>query len=262
MDDGYQALLSFFRTNDRCAIAFSGGVDSTLLLHAALTADADVRAYYIRSIFQPAWEYEDAVLYAKAMDVPFTVLSLDMLAYPKIIQNNKKRCYYCKHAILTCLISRARSDGYPLLLDGTNASDDMNDRPGMQALDELSIISPLRLCGLTKNEIYSLSSKFGLPSASKPAYSCLATRIPYGRAINSDLLSRVESAEKLLFSYGFSDFRVRLEGEDALLQFSQVDRERFYQQRDTLVPKLQAWFYEIQVDVDLRKGTGVWTNGN
>lgn len=248
MNSDHIKLQTFFRDHPRCAIAFSGGADSTFLLHAALDAGADVRAYYVKSAFQPAWEQEDAVRFAAAMGAKLTVLDADVLSFPAIAKNDEQRCYHCKRTILTRIIDQAAADGYPVLLDGTNASDEEGDRPGMRALGELGVLSPLRLSGLTKADIRRLSREQGLPSADKPAYACLATRIPTGRAITQDLLTRVEEAENFLFVSGFMDFRLRVRGENALLQLRACQHDAFYQRREELVIKLQNWFRDVSVD--------------
>ena len=144
-------LETFFRQVPKAAAAFSGGTDSALLLWAAKEYGCDVGAYYVKTPFQPRFEYEDACRLARELDVPLTVVELDILAVPEAAANGPQRCYHCKRALFTGLWEAARRDGYPVLLDGTNASDDAGDRPGMRALRELEVRSPLRECGLTKD---------------------------------------------------------------------------------------------------------------
>ena len=146
-------LEQFFKEVPRAALAFSGGTDSALLLWAAKTYGCDVRAYYVNTVFQPAFELADAQKLAKELEVPMTVVEADVLAVPEAAVNGPRRCYYCKKALFTTLWKRAAEDGYTVLLDGTNASDDAGDRPGMQALRELEVRSPLRECGITKDEV-------------------------------------------------------------------------------------------------------------
>jgi uncharacterized protein len=203
-------LLDFFNHNPRIAVAFSGGVDSSYLLFAAKTAGCNVRAYFIKSQFQPEFELDDAKRLADTLGIPLVIETLDVLNVPNIVQNPTNRCYYCKSAILLKLWELARADGIEVLCDGTNADDDENDRPGMQALREQVIVSPLRDCGLTKADIRRLSRQAGLFTHEKPAYACLATRIPTGVKITAELLAKIERAENILFGMGFSDFRVRV----------------------------------------------------
>lgn len=199
-------LQDFFKAHPKAAIAFSGGVDSAYLLHAAKEAGCDVKPYFVKTPFQPAFELEDA----KKLAPDLTVLELDILKWKKIEKNEKNRCYFCKKQLLTCLKRQAKNDGYEEIWDGTNASDQADDRPGMKALEELAVLSPLRLCGLSKEEIRRLSKEAGLFTWDKPAYACLATRIPTGTAIDRETLQKVEGAEAALRQLGYTDLRVRV----------------------------------------------------
>lgn len=211
-------IQEFFQNNPIAAIAFSGGVDSAWLLHEAATYAERTAAYFVKTPFQPDFELEDAQETAQKIGVPLTVLDFNILTVPEAAANPPDRCYYCKHALFTRLLDRAHADGFPLVLDGSNASDDAGDRPGMRALRELGIRSPLRECGVTKSDIRRLSREAGLPVWDKPSYACLATRIPTGTAITAKDLHRVAEGEAALMKLGLSDFRLRLRGEDALLQ--------------------------------------------
>ena len=166
-------LKEFFRQHPKAAIAFSGGVDSSYLLYAALQCGADVRAYYVKGAFQPQFELDDAQRLARDIHAPMTVLRADVLRDETVTANPANRCYYCKKVVFSSIAQAALADGYTVLLDGTNASDDAGDRPGMRALQELQVLSPLRLCGLTKPEIRRLSKEARLFTWDKPAYACL-----------------------------------------------------------------------------------------
>ena len=205
----HMKLYEFFEANPRIAVAFSGGADSSYLLFAAKAANVEVRAYYVKSQFQPQFEYDDAVRLADSLGVPLTVEKLDILSCASIAENPPDRCYFCKKAILTRLLELARADGFPVLCDGTNYDDDEADRAGARALRELGVRSPLRECGLTKGMIRKLSKEAGLFTHDKPAYACLATRIPAGTVITGQALEKVERSENALFDMGFTDFRVR-----------------------------------------------------
>ena len=135
---GDMTLSRFFRENPRAALGFSGGVDSAYLLYAALTAGAQVKAYYVKSPFQPRFELEDARRLAEELGADWEVLEGDPLADPQVAENPPNRCYFCKRMIFGRIAEAARRDGFSLLLDGTNASDDDGDRPGIRALRELS----------------------------------------------------------------------------------------------------------------------------
>ena len=203
-------LSDFFRGHPKAALAFSGGTDSALLLWAAREYGCTVTAYYGKTAFQPEFEYRDALRLARELEAPMVTVEADILAVPGAAANGPERCYHCKRALFTRLWEAARRDGHTLLLDGTNASDDAGDRPGMRALRELEVRSPLRECGLTKAEVRRLSQEAGLFTWDKPAYACLATRIPTGTPIVREDLEKVEGAESALHALGFRDFRVRL----------------------------------------------------
>ena len=245
-------LEQFFQENPRCALGFSGGVDSAYLLYAGVKAGADIRPYFIKTAFQPSFELADAKRLAAGLGAEVTVLELDALADPRVAANPADRCYYCKQNLFRTLKERAIADGYPVLLDGTNASDEAGDRPGMRALAELSVRSPLRECGLTKAEIRACSREAGLFTWDKPAYACLATRVPAGEAITADLLARVEGAEDALFRLGYTDFRVRVFHSAARLQLPRGQMERAVREAETIQAALKPYFTPILLDLEGR----------
>lgn len=245
-------LISFFRQNPRAALAFSGGVDSAYLLYAAARYGAQVQAYYVKSPFQPQFELEDARRLSGELKVPMKIIEIPILENPVIASNPWDRCYYCKTAIFQAVSRAAREDGFPVLLDGTNASDEEGDRPGMRALRELAVRSPLRECGLTKEEIRRLSREAGLFTWNKPAYACLATRIPVGEEITVEKLSAVEKAEDYLFSLGFTDFRVRRIGHGARLQFPGCQLEKALEYREKIVRELKKYYDMVLLDLETR----------
>ena len=245
-------LEQFFQENPRCALGFSGGVDSAYLLYAGVKAGADIRPYFIKTVFQPAFELADAQKLAEGLGVEVTVLELDALADPRVAANPADRCYFCKQNLFRTLKERAIADGYPVLLDGTNASDEAGDRPGMRALAELSVRSPLRECGLTKAEIRARSREAGLFTWDKPAYACLATRVPAGETITADLLARVEGAEDALFRLGYTDFRVRVFHSAARLQLPRGQMERAVREAETIQAALKPYFTPILLDLEGR----------
>ena len=242
-------LKEFFDQNPRAAVAFSGGTDSALVLWAASRYGQEVRAYYVHTVFQPAFELADAKKLAAELEVPLTVVEKDVLAVPEAAANGPRRCYYCKRALFTALWQRARADGYTVLLDGTNASDDAGDRPGMQALKELEVRSPLRECGLTKDQVRQMSKEAGLFTWDKPAYVCLATRVPTGTAITAEALARVERGENALFQLGFTDFRVRLLRDAARIQVPADQMEKAAAMHDEINRALGADFSAVLLDL-------------
>lgn len=222
-------LKEFFEKYPRVALGFSGGVDSAYLLYAGRKYGADIRPYFIKTAFQPEFELRDAIRLTEELGIELTVVEYDILAETRVIQNPSDRCYYCKSALFRTLRRQALKDGYEILLDGTNASDEASDRPGMKAVRELKVLSPLRDCGLTKNEIRKLSREAGLFTWEKPSYACLATRIPTGVPINGTLLTRIERGEEALAVLGFSDFRIRLFHDAARLQIPEKQFEMLFQ---------------------------------
>ena len=247
-------LEEFFRDCPRAALAFSGGTDSAFLFWAAKEYGCDVHAYYIKTAFQPEFELRDARRLAEQLGLPMTVVDLDVLAVPGAAANGPERCYYCKQALFTALWKRARADGYTVLLDGTNASDDAGDRPGMRALRELEVRSPLRECGLTKVQVRQLSRDAGLFTWDKPAYACLATRVPTGTPITQEALQKVERAEDAMMRLGFSDFRVRLTKDgSARLQLTADQIADAVQRRSEILSALGEDFPAVLLDLQPRR---------
>lgn len=207
----YNRLLSRLKALSRAAVAFSGGTDSAFLLFAAREAlgAENVLALTADSAFFPREEAEGARALAANLGIRQVTVSVDPLSDPLIRQNPPDRCYHCKKRLLSVLKQRAQAEGFPCLLDGSNADDAGDYRPGAKAVRELQIISPLQEVGLTKAEIRALSKEHGLATWEKPASACLASRIPYGEPLTIEALRRVEQAEAFLRSLGFSQLRVR-----------------------------------------------------
>ena len=241
-------LQDFFAAHPRCALAFSGGVDSSYLLYAGLRWAEELGVYFVKSAFQPEFERRDALRLAEELNARVTVLEADVLSCAEVTANPPDRCYYCKRVIMSTIKAAAKADGFDLVLDGTNASDDISDRPGFKALGEEGVLSPLRLCGLTKARIRELSHQAGLFTWNKPAYACLATRVKTGETITAETLRAVEASEDALFALGFTDFRVRTSQGSARLQFVPEQlpeaQRRFDEIRDRLTP------YFTQIDID------------
>lgn len=241
-------LAEFFAAYPDCAVAFSGGIDSAWLLHEALRYGRRTRAYFVRTPFQPAFELQDAQATAAALGAELTVLDADVLALPAVAENPENRCYHCKRFLFTALQAQAKKDGFPLVLDGSNASDDAGDRPGMAALRELGVRSPLRECGLTKSDIRTQARAAGIALWDKPSYACLATRIPSGTPITREDLQRVEAGEGLLFRLGFTDFRLRLREQYALLQVQEDEMGKAQHQLPDIRRQLAPYFAQVELD--------------
>lgn len=248
-------LQQFFAQVPKAALAFSGGTDSAFLMWASRQYSCALRAYYIKTAFQPAFELADARRLAEELGVPMTVVELDVLSVPEAAENGPRRCYYCKKALFTRLRQAAAADGYTVLIDGTNASDDAGDRPGMAALRELEVRSPLRECGITKAEVRRLSKEAGLFTWDKPAYACLATRIPTGTAVTAEMLTRVENAESALAGLGFVDFRVRVADGAARLQVTGDQMPMVLEKREEILKALAPDFSAVTLDLAPRRAS-------
>ena len=247
-------LKDFFKTHKKVAVALSGGIDSAYLMYAAKKYGAEVSGYFVKSEFVPDFEAEDVLSVAEEIGVPVKVLELSVLNLRDITKNDSDRCYFCKKAMLEKIIKAAELDGFDVILEGTNASDDVSDRPGFRAIGELSAISPLKICGLTKEEIRKLSKKAGISIWNKPSYSCLATRVAKGMEITKEKLSKLEEAERFLFSLGFSDFRVRLSGENsARLELNIRDKALFEKHKKEVTGKLDTLFSSVTFDTEARR---------
>lgn len=241
-------LKEFFESNRRIAIAFSGGVDSAYLLAEAVRYGAEVKAYYVKSAFQPEFEREDARRLAKHIGVEMKEIEANVLSDERITSNPTDRCYYCKQRIMGAITQAAKSDGFDIVCDGTNASDDISDRPGFRALAEFGIRSPLKECGITKADLRLAARELGLDVWDKPAYACLATRIAHGEEITEEKLRKTEKAEGILHDMGFRDFRVRMRGDDALVQIERSQHAEALSRRDEIVSTLGELYDSVTID--------------
>lgn len=245
-------LSEFFQKYPKVALAFSGGVDSAYLLYAAIKENAEVQAYYVKSSFQPQFELEDAKRLVEQLHARYKILDLDVLSDARIAKNPADRCYYCKKRIFEAILDAARQDGFSVLIDGTNASDDAGDRPGMRALRELSVHSPLRECGITKEEVRKRSKEAGLFTWDKPAYACLATRIPSGTGLTERALRVTETAEAYLSSLGFTDFRIRMLDNAAKIQIPEEQFTKMFAMREKVTDELKKYYDAVLLDMEAR----------
>ena len=245
-------LEEFFKEYTKVAIAFSGGCDSAYLTYAALKYAREVKAYYVKTAFQPEFELEDALKFAKEYALDLSVIECDILYVQDVANNPSNRCYFCKNQIFGKILGKANEDGYTTILDGTNASDDASDRPGMKALEEMKVISPLRLAGLSKSDIRALSREAGLFTWDKPAYACLATRVPEGSQITKEILEKTEKAEAYLASLGLTNFRVRYRDGDALIQIAEGQQDLYEQNKDKIEAELGQHYVNLKLDEKLR----------
>lgn len=231
-------------------MAFSGGTDSAYLMYAACKSGADITTYFVKSQFQPAFELENAKRLAVELGCPLRILELDVLSSCEIATNTAERCYYCKKRMFEAITAAAKTDGYTAIIDGTNASDDASDRPGMRVLPELNIVSPLKLCGITKADVRKYSEEAGLWTFNMPSYSCLATRIKTGEAITEQKLKAVEDCEHYLRSLGLRNLRLRVSDNDAMLELRSDDGLIVENNKSDIKKYLARYFKNIDLGVE------------
>ncbi len=213
-EKAYSNLQNYLSTLESAAVAFSGGVDSTLLLYIASTIPGlKLTAYTIKNVLITEEELSAAISIAKKYGIDHHIINIDILSFNRITENSPERCYHCKTVILNKIISAAAENGITKILEGSHSGDLKDYRPGLRAIQELGVISPLKESGFDKNKIYELSAYMNLPTSEKESYPCLATRIPYGTSLTTELLKKAELAEKILTSFGFRQIRARIHGE-------------------------------------------------
>jgi len=192
---GTESFEEFCQKHPKVALAFSGGCDSSYLLAALLEKGVEVKAYLVLSAFLYPFEREDALRVASELSADLEIIEADVLSEEEVCANEPDRCYRCKRFIFGTIQDHMKKDGFTVLVDGTNADDDPSRRPGFQALAELGVLSPLRLAGLTKEEVREASQKRSLFTWDKPNFSCLATKIEQGTPITDTRLLEVLESE-------------------------------------------------------------------
>lgn len=253
-DGKMESLLTSLRGLDGLAVAFSGGVDSTFLLATAKQVGLrPVLAITVSSFLIPGIEIKGAKDTASKLDVKHICVDLGEIADPELLANPSDRCYICKKNVFSQIISTARKHGISNIADGTNTDDLKDFRPGMRAIAELKVISPLAEMGWSKAEIREQSRIVGLDTWDKPSSPCLATRIPYGTPITAAALSMIEQAEGVLARNGFAQCRVRFFGHTAKIEVPENEISRLVSSglRENIVSELRrTGFLYVTLDLE------------
>jgi uncharacterized protein len=253
MQKKLEKLKAYIASMESAAVAFSGGVDSTFLATAAhQVLGRNMVAVTVVSSIIPRLEKKMAVEYAGKAGIPHTVLELDALTIPELRDNVVDRCYYCKKVIFSRIKETAAEKGLKNVFDGTNVDDRGDYRPGIRALEELGIISPLKECGFKKEDVRELSREMKLPTWDLPSMACLASRFPYGTVITEQKLKTVDRAEDFLREHGLEVVRVRHLGDTARIETNADSIPRFLNEsfRRTVIKKLRSLGF-IYIDLDL-----------
>ena len=235
IQDKYEKLIENLTSLKRLAVAFSGGVDSTFLLKAARQAlGGNLLAITAKSPLFPANELMETKSFCRKEGIRHIVLDFDPFAIDGFVSNPPDRCYHCKKNLFTAFLEICSKEGFPSLAEGSNMDDLGDYRPGMKAVSELGILSPLKEAELKKEEIRLLSEMLGLKSGRKASFACLASRFEYGQTIDRERLAMVEKGEDYLRRLGFWQFRVRLHGRLARIEVPAEDFDRVFAHREDI----------------------------
>ncbi len=248
-----ERLFSHLKALNSAAVAFSGGVDSSLLLYTAHEALGEqALAVTVACAFTPERETDSAREFCEKYGIRQITVTINPLDTKEIRENPKDRCYYCKRVLLGAAVKAAEDNGITAVLDGTNADDTGDFRPGMRAVQELGVKSPLKELGFTKADIRELAKNKGLSVWDKPADACLATRIAYDEEITAEKLDMIDKSEQLLRSLGFFGVRVRCFGGIAVIESQPSDIQRLADMdiRDVICDKFTSYGFK-RVTVDL-----------
>jgi uncharacterized protein len=252
MDDRLVRLKNVIQKYHSAVIAFSGGVDSTLLSKVAGEAlEKRVLLITASSSTYPIAELEEAKALAASMGLPHRVIVSEETEIEGFADNSPNRCYYCKRELFSKIKAIAEQEGFEAVFEGANVDDRSDYRPGKKAIKELGIISPLNEAELTKKDIREMSRSFGLPTAEKPSYACLASRFPYGEKITIPKLTRVDKAEQSLRALGFRQFRVRSHQDCARVEIASDELNSAWEKRVEISAACKkAGFVYVAVDLD------------
>jgi len=235
MDDKLQVLITHLKEYRSAVIAFSGGVDSTFLARVAKDVYGDnLLLITATSSTYPFYELEEAKSLASLLEIKHKIIVSEEIEIPGYADNPPDRCYYCKSELFGKIKYIATNEGFEVIFDGSNADDLKDFRPGMKAKQEKGVVSPLAVSGFTKTDIRHFSAKFGLPTANKQSYACLASRFPYGEKITKPKLDRLAMAEFQVRELGFSQFRIRSHEDLARFEFIPAEMNKAWKMREQL----------------------------
>ena len=242
--DKLDHLKKIFTNMESVAVAYSGGIDSTLLLKVAHDCLGE-RAVGLTAISAslPTAEREEAAAVARHIGARLVEIESDETNDPRYLANDTTRCYFCKNNVYEHLIHYTEAHGFQHLVDGTNLDDVGDHRPGRKAAREWGVRSPLQEAGLHKDEIRQIAKALGLPNWDKPAAACLSSRVPYGTAITLEILSQVERAELALKRMGFRQLRVRHHQQVARIEVEPADIESVVERREEIVTAFRKLGY-------------------
>ena len=237
-------LKNRIKSLESAVVAFSGGVDSSFLLKVAFDVlGSNVLAVTARSATFPEREYNEAVEFINKYGIRHFTFVSEELDLEGFAQNPKNRCYICKHELFSKIKDIAKNENLKYVLEGSNHDDLSDFRPGLKAVEELFVVSPLREAGLTKDDIRLLSKEMGLSTWNKPSFACLSSRFPYGQTITREKLHMVDKAEQFLIDLGFRQVRVRHHGELARIELAPNEIEQIFQRN--LANDIYTYFKEL-----------------
>lgn len=249
----YNNLINTLANFKSVCVAFSAGVDSTFLLFAAKEALCNNVIAVTAALYSyPDHELNESINFCEKWNITHSIISIDEFSIPEFSKNPVNRCYYCKHRIFSEIIEYSKNKGINVVIEGSNTDDDNDFRPGMHAIKELKVLSPLRDTGFSKADIRTLSQEFKLPTWNKPNLACLSTRIPHREMITKEKLSAIEASESFLFGLGFSQVRVRHHGKIARIELLPEEFEKILNKdlRNCIAVKLKALGFEhVTLDI-------------